>query len=167
MVSFAILVTLLKDSFSFHLFSDCDDGWIPFNKSCYLVVKETKVFNHAERNCVIHAAHLISIESKEENKKIVSFVQNYIGKPGKVRIWLGMERLTSDSSLHWVDNKPINFVNWAPGEPDQTGACVQMIQKGWWEDSSCLQNLSYICKKGKCILIKILLKRLSDRDRNT
>ena len=130
------------------------------------MVKETKVFNHAERNCVIHAAHLISIESKEENKKIVSFVQNYIGKPGKVRIWLGMERLTSDSSLHWVDNKPINFVNWAPGEPDQTGACVQMIQKGWWEDSSCLQNLSYICKKGKCILIKILLKRLSDRNRH-
>lgn len=126
---------------------DCDDGWIPFNKSCYLVVKETKVFNHAERNCVIHAAHLISIESEEENKKIVSLVQNYIGKPGVVRIWLGMERLTSDSSLHWVDNKPINFVNWAPGEPDQTGACVQMIQKGWWEDSSCLQNLSYICKK--------------------
>lgn len=116
------------------------------------------MFNHAERNCVIHAAHLISIESKEENKKIVSFVQNYIGKPGKVRIWLGMERLTSDSSLHWVDNKPINFVNWAPGEPDQTGACVQMIQKGWWEDSSCLQNLSYICKKGKCILKKFFLK---------
>ena len=106
------------------------------------------MFNHAERFCVIHSAHLISIQSKEENDIIFSLVQTSIGQPGKIRIWLGMERLSSDSSLHWVDKKPFTYENWAPGEPDQSGACVQMIHKGWWEDASCTQKLPYICKKG-------------------
>ena len=107
------------------------------------------MFNHAERFCTIHSAHLISIASQEENDLIFNWVQTFIGQPGKVRVWLGMERLSSDSRLHWVDNKPLNYENWAPGEPDQTGACVQMIHKGWWEDTSCSQKLPYICKKGK------------------
>lgn len=125
----------------------CDEGWVQGEDFCYLVVKDAKVFNHAERYCVIHSGHLISIESKEENGIIVNLVHSFLRKPGKDRIWLGMERLSSDSRLHWVDGKPLNYENWAPGEPDQTGACVQMIRKGWWEDSSCTQNLSYICKK--------------------
>lgn len=130
-----------------HLQGICDKDWIHYGNLCYRVVKETKVFNYAERFCVIHSAHLISIQSKEENDKIFNIVQSFIGQPGKIRIWLGMERLSSDSRLHWVDNKPLTYENWAPGEPDQTGACVQMIHKGWWEDTSCTQQLPYICKK--------------------
>lgn len=131
-----------------HLQGICDPDWIHHGDLCYKVVKETKVFNHAERFCVIHSAHLISIQSKEENDIIFSLIQTSIGQPGKIRIWLGMERLSSDSSLHWVDKKPFTYENWAPGEPDQSGACVQMIHKGWWEDASCTQKLPYICKKG-------------------
>lgn len=75
-------------------------------------------------------------------------MKTLLGPPGKIKIWLGMERLSSDSKLHWIDNTPITYENWAPGEPDQTGACVQMIHKGWWEDTSCVQQLPSICKKG-------------------
>ena len=133
---------------SFFFVGICDEDWIRHGDLCYKVVKETKVFSHAERFCVIHSAHLISIQSKEENDIIFSLIQTSIGQPGKIRIWLGMERLSSDSSLHWVDKKPLTYENWAPGEPDQSGACVQMIHKGWWEDASCTQKLPYICKKG-------------------
>jgi len=141
-----------------HLQGTCDDDWIHYEDLCYRVVTETKVFNHAERFCVIHSAHLISIESKEENDKIFNLVETSIGQPGKIRIWLGMERVSSDSRLHWVDNKPLSFENWAPGEPDQTGACVQMIHKGWWEDTSCTQLLPFICKKGKSDLETFFMK---------
>ena len=85
-----------------------------------------------------------------------NLVEKFIGQPGKIKIWLGMERLSSDSKLHWIDNEPIAYENWAPGEPDQTGACVQMIHKGWWEDTSCEQQLPYVCKKGESL--KILVK---------
>ena len=131
----------------------CDEDWIHDEDFCYKVVTETRIFNYAERFCVMNSAHLLSIESKEENDKIFNLVTKLIGQLGKTKIWLGMERITSDSKLHWVDNKPITYENWAPGEPDQTGACVQMIHKGWWEDTSCIQQLPYICKKGTLLQI--------------
>lgn len=130
-----------------HLQGICDEQWIHDGDLCYRVVTEARKFNYAERFCAISSAHLISIANKDENDKVYNLVEKFIGQPGKIKIWLGMERLSSDSKLHWIDNEPIAYENWAPGEPDQTGACVQMIHKGWWEDTSCEQQLPYICKK--------------------
>ena len=130
----------------------CDEHWIQDGDLCYRVVLETRIFNYAERFCVINSAHLISITSQEENDRIFDLMSKYIGHSGRQRIWLGMERLQSDSRLHWVDGRSLTYQNWAPGEPDSTGACVQMIRKGWWEDTSCSEKLPYICKKGKLMV---------------
>ena len=138
----------------------CDEQWIHDGGLCYRVVTEARKFNYAERFCAISSAHLISIASKDENDKMFNLAERFIGQPGKIKIWLGMERLSSDSKLHWIDNEPIAYENWAPGEPDQTGACVQMIQKGWWEDTSCEQQLPYICKKGESGHLEILFSSL-------
>lgn len=126
----------------------CDEDWIHEGDLCYRIVKELRQFNHAERFCEMNSAHLLSIANKEENDKIFDLIKKFLGPPGKIKIWLGMERLSSDSELHWIDKTPIIFNNWAPGEPDKNGACVQMIHKGWWEDASCVQRLPSICKKG-------------------
>lgn len=129
-----------------HLQGICDEDWIHEGDLCYGIVEEPRQFNHAERFCEMKSAHLLSIANKEENDMIFDLVKEILGPPGK--IWLGMERLSSDSKLHWIDKTPITYDNWAPGEPDNNGACVQMIHKGWWEDVSCVQRLPSICKKG-------------------
>jgi len=144
--SFQINMPVTKTSLA-HLQGICDEQWIHDGDLCYRVVTEARIFNYAERFCEISSAHLISVTSEDENDKIINLVEKFIGQPGKIKIWLGMERLSSDSKLHWIDNEPITYENWAPGEPDQTGACVQMIHKGWWEDTSCEQQLAFICKK--------------------
>lgn len=147
------LVNSLIDSFSlFILAGTCDEDWIHEGDLCYRIVKELRQFNHAERFCEMNSAHLLSIANKEENDKIFDLVKKFLGPPGKIKIWLGMERLSSDSELHWIDKTPITFNNWAPGEPDKNGACVQMIHKGWWEDASCVQRLPSICKKGEYLI---------------
>ena len=36
-------------------------------------------------------------------------------------LWLGLNQLTTAVGFTWSDNTPINFVNWAKGEPNNAG----------------------------------------------
>ena len=35
--------------------------------------------------------------------------------------WLGLNQLTTAVGFIWSDNSPLNFVNWAKGEPNNAG----------------------------------------------
>lgn len=51
----------------------------------------------------------------------------------------------------WVDNSPLDYVNWGKGEPNDYGGdenCVEMQSRsGQWNDLSCSRYRQYMCKK--------------------
>ena len=128
----------------------CDQDWFDIGKQrCYKLVKEAKRFGHAQKVCYYQGAHIVSILNEEENDFIFRMTRAFIYETNKHAIWIGLQRRSSDSKLHWVDDKPLDYHNWAPGEPDSNGACVKMIHKAWWEDTDCSQQLFFVCERGK------------------
>lgn len=50
----------------------------------------------------------------------------------------------------WSDYRPVSFINWATGEPNNYGEegedCVEMMPDGKWNDHYCLTKRGYICR---------------------
>lgn len=110
---------------------------------------DLKVFDHAQRACEYHQANLVSILNEEEIEITLNISKDFLDFPRKSFIWIGMERRQATNKLHWIDGSKVEYENWIQGEPDSNGACVQMISKGLWEDTSCYHKMPYICKKSK------------------
>ena len=54
----------------------------------------------------------------------------------------------------WHDGTPVDYVNWADGEPTwewngEHENCVEMWSNGYWNDIDCLYNQLYVCRKEK------------------
>ena len=71
-------------------------------------------------------------------------------------LWIGLHDQELEHSYGWVDNSPVTFTNWAPGEPNHGGAsgnsenCVIMLpQNGLWNDVNCGDHREYVCSKPK------------------
>jgi hypothetical protein len=51
----------------------------------------------------------------------------------------------------WIDNSPLDYINWYDGEPnDYTGRenCIEMqTRSGQWNDVSCRYYRQFMCKK--------------------
>ena len=59
-----------------------------------------------------------------------------------------------DKGFYWVDKTPVDYTNWAPGEPnDSVGNenCVEFYTNGGlarqWNDGYCNNNKRFVCKK--------------------
>ena len=63
--------------------------------------------------------------------------------------------LFSDKSWKWTDGSAVNYLEWAPGEPndfDDTHLCVEMYTRSWpglWNDHNCNEARPYICQAEK------------------
>ena len=127
----------------------CTSAFVFFNNKCYKFFDEALVFNKAARYCKYIHSNITSVLSPEENAFIYNFTGYITGRPRDVRVWLGLERLISSTRMQWTDNSVFLYENWALGEPDGDGACVEMSNKGEWRDTPCDQKLRFICKTGE------------------
>jgi Lectin C-type domain len=116
----------------------------------------------AEEDCELRDAHLVALESAEENEAVADavFATSISGN-----VWLGGSR-NEDFVWSWPngaafwrggrDGAPEGdaFVPWQPGEPNdtssQTGepeACLALTGEGAdWNDRSCELALPYVCE---------------------
>ncbi|XP_070537334.1 macrophage mannose receptor 1-like [Ptychodera flava] len=127
----------------------CDDKWVLHGDSCYFFEGlDLKNFHDASDACRKEGAELTSILTDAE--------QSFIG--GRLRYfntdpWIGLR--SDGSKVAWLDKSRLDFTYWADENPDLTGndACVQILSDesalGKWDDRECLEQLGYICKKGK------------------
>ena len=49
----------------------CPEGWIMREEFCYLIVEESKIWEHASSECKKKGGNLVSIHNKEENDFIL------------------------------------------------------------------------------------------------
>ncbi|XP_064141253.1 C-type lectin domain family 4 member A-like [Loxodonta africana] len=129
----------------------CPVNWIISNTSCYFISSEAKTWTESEKNCSGMGAHLVVINTKEEQLLITQ-------KLKKSSYYLGLSDPEATHQWQWVDQSPYStsVTFWHHGEPDNhTGPCVLInIRDGsWgWDDASC-----DVPQKSICELMKIYL----------
>ncbi|XP_072021061.1 macrophage mannose receptor 1-like [Amphiura filiformis] len=136
----------------------CLEGWLTYGDWCYKfdVGRDFASWPEANDDCQrAHGAQLASIHSKQENEFVR---QNAQGVVGVRAIWLGLRRASS-GEFQYEDDTPVDYVNWANGEPDGVGQdgssqdCVEFTDDayGKWSDDDCYRGAAYLCKMPKMI----------------
>uniref|UniRef100_A0A8R1XR36 C-type lectin domain-containing protein n=1 Tax=Onchocerca volvulus TaxID=6282 RepID=A0A8R1XR36_ONCVO len=129
----------------------CPKGfeYCPSTRNCYKVVTAEKAVNQMEAKgmCNEYNAHLVSIDSVEENQ----FVSDLAMKNpfSSMRVYIGLESDKTDtdaSKRQWVDGTAVEYLNWEHAKPDDEpyddNNCVVMIPErgGVWDDWACADS---------------------------
>ncbi|PNJ13115.1 ASGR2 isoform 5 [Pongo abelii] len=126
----------------------CPVNWEEHQGSCYWFSHSGKAWAEAEKYCQLENAHLVVINSWEEQKFIVQHTNPF-------NTWIGLT--DSDGSWKWVDGTDYrhNYKNWAVTQPDNwhghelggSEDCVEVQPDGRWNDDFCLQVYRWVCEK--------------------
>ncbi|CAJ0601895.1 unnamed protein product [Cylicocyclus nassatus] len=142
----------------------CESGWTYFGDTgaCYKTFYWANMYD-AETLCRSFGAHLASIHSNEENQFVADLSKS--GKPWTDwhdLTWIGLKQLDSNSDWYWIDGTRVNYMSWAPGEPnDWKGIqhCVTLVCDPHenvslshifrkWDDYECSGNVrAFVCKR--------------------
>ncbi|XP_033951501.2 uncharacterized protein [Pseudochaenichthys georgianus] len=123
--------------------------WYEFGDFCYKPFEDKKTWHDAQRTCRAMGAELVSILSMTEQSWLESYL--YMATSD---VWTGLTDLVVTGMFTWSDEHMATFTYWAPGEPNNHDGfhedCVEMIyQTGRWNDVSCTELNTYICKTPK------------------
>ncbi|XP_058415892.1 asialoglycoprotein receptor 2 [Diceros bicornis minor] len=125
----------------------CPVNWMEHEGSCYWFSRSGKTWPEAEKYCQLENAHLVVINSRDEQKFIVQHTSPF-------RIWIGLT--DSEGPWRWVDGTDYksSYKNWAVTQPDnwqgheQGGGedCVEIHPDGHWNDDFCQQVHRWGCE---------------------
>ncbi|KAM8810847.1 macrophage mannose receptor 1-like [Eudromia elegans] len=144
-----------------------DDGWFIYGDKQYYFSSENAHMEKAREICKKNSADLVVIENESERK----FLWKYIYRKGVKNYFIGLvasfdRKFSCRNSkqlmetchatpvlcffVSWLDDTPVNYVAWAPGEPNFANSdenCVIMSDFGFWKDISCAQKNDFICER--------------------
>uniref|UniRef100_A0A2K6ES65 C-type lectin domain containing 10A n=1 Tax=Propithecus coquereli TaxID=379532 RepID=A0A2K6ES65_PROCO len=125
----------------------CPLNWVEHAGSCYWFSRSGKPWPEAEKYCQLESAHLVVINSREEQ----NFVQKHLGF---FYTWMGLS--DTEGVWKWVDGTDYdtNFQNWKPGQPDDWQGhglgggedCAHFILDGRWNDDVCQRPYRWVCE---------------------
>ncbi|XP_071751059.2 uncharacterized protein LOC139908314 [Centroberyx gerrardi] len=123
--------------------------WYEFGDFCYKPFGEKKTWSDSQDACRALGAELVSILSMTEQSWLESYL--YMATND---VWTGLTDLVVPGMYTWSDEHMVTFTYWAPGEPNNHDGfsedCVEMLhQTGRWNDVSCTEHNTYICKMPK------------------
>ncbi|XP_070128116.1 low affinity immunoglobulin epsilon Fc receptor isoform X7 [Equus przewalskii] len=122
----------------------CPDDWVHFQKKCYYFGEGPKRWIQARFACSKLHGRLVSIHSQEEQ----DFLTRHANKKGS---WIGLRDLNIEGEFVWMDQNPLDYSNWQPGEPNNGGQgedCVMMRASGHWNDAFCGSYLDgWVCDR--------------------
>ncbi|CAJ0601261.1 unnamed protein product [Cylicocyclus nassatus] len=142
----------------------CESGWTYFDETnaCYKNFFHA-TFQSAENLCQTVGAHLTSIHSHDENLFVAELAKSgrHMTNDSTQGTWIGLERY-AHLNWTWTDGTKVDFLLWAPGQPDNMGG-VQECGQLWpdpraelegvvnyqrWDDLHChIEIRSFVCKK--------------------
>ncbi|KAJ8031849.1 Perlucin [Holothuria leucospilota] len=99
---------------------------------------------------LVEGAHLVFIESDQENREVSRLAVEVSGQ--KTHWWIGLNDKDKENSWKWNDT-PVNYTNWKNGEPNgnRTENCAEFRRwrKGnaMWNDWRCSSKAHFICEQ--------------------
>ncbi|XP_034727275.1 asialoglycoprotein receptor-like 1 isoform X2 [Etheostoma cragini] len=131
----------------------CRQGWVSFQRSCYLLSRTAATWSKAEEQCRTHGAHLVVMNNVEELDYISEIVEI------RYNYWIGLVEREHEGHWSWVDGTDINSAPtfWDKGQPDnwdyrENGEdCGQIHasekrKRKMWNDADCNLLYPYICE---------------------
>ncbi|ELK24713.1 Asialoglycoprotein receptor 2 [Myotis davidii] len=125
----------------------CPIGWLEYEGSCYWFSRSGLTWPQAEKYCQLQNAHLVVINSREEQRFIAQHSSSFY-------TWIGLTE--SDGSWKWVDGTDYgnSYKNWAIGEPNnwqghgegRNEDCAEVVPGGRWNDDFCLNMQRWACE---------------------
>ncbi|XP_015997566.2 asialoglycoprotein receptor 2 isoform X2 [Rousettus aegyptiacus] len=125
----------------------CPINWVEHGSSCYWFSHSGLTWPEAEKYCQLENAHLVVINSREEQKFIVQHMSPF-------HTWIGLTE--SDGSWKWVDGTDYDssYKNWAATQPDNwhgheeggSEDCAEIQMDGRWNDDLCQEVQRWACE---------------------
>ncbi|XP_054718076.1 macrophage mannose receptor 1-like [Uloborus diversus] len=121
--------------------------WLSTDSSyCYIADPEDKTDAYtALSRCLMFGSNLISLHNLEE----VPLLKKSL--PAEIKsFYIGLMK-TSEDSFRWTDSSPVDFVNWAPGQPENsTEECVEAFGDDLkWKVVPCAHAKNFVCASKK------------------
>ncbi|GAA6220804.1 C-type lectin domain family 4 member E-like isoform X1 [Lates japonicus] len=131
----------------------CREGWMSFQRSCYLLSKAALTWNQAETQCQSQGGHLLVLNSVEE-LDYISEIADY-----RPSYWIGLVERENEGHWSWVDGTDFSSTPtfWDEGQPDNWDYrvngedCGQLHgstrrKRKMWNDADCNMQYRYICE---------------------
>lgn len=139
-------------------FSAWISGTGSFASSRYVHFKnEVQNWYDGNSSCARIGAHLIKIESDEENEFVK---KNFLTSGNLMMVWIGLSDIAVEGRWIWTDGTELQssgFNNWGKHQPSNHNNqdCVATIHgysagRIWiaeWNDYGCLHTIGYICER--------------------
>uniref|UniRef100_A0A8B9M082 MRC1 protein n=1 Tax=Accipiter nisus TaxID=211598 RepID=A0A8B9M082_9AVES len=124
-----------------------EDDWIIYNHKEYYFSKEPMPMEKARNFCKKNGGDLAVIESESEK----NFLWKYtFYKDWGNNFYIGLS-VSLDKTFGWMDGTPVNYVAWAPNEPNfannDENCVVMYTQTGTWNDLNCGSVELFICER--------------------
>ncbi|KAM6226057.1 C-type lectin domain family 10 member A-like [Porphyrio hochstetteri] len=123
----------------------CPTGWQQFFRTCYYFSTITKPWLAAKEFCSNFNAHLVIVDSEQENK----FLANHI-MDNRV-FWLGLSDTHKEGDWKWENGQSLSLSFWSSGEPNNVGQhgedCATINPNGRWNDVICANGEAWICER--------------------
>ncbi|NXU54453.1 MRC1 protein, partial [Turnix velox] len=128
-------------------FNVSDNDWIIYNHKEYYISKEGMPMEKARDFCKKNGGDLAVIEGESEK----NFLWKYtFYKDWGNNFYIGLS-VSLDRTFRWMDGSPVNYVAWAPNEPNfannDENCVVMYAQTGTWNDLNCGSVEQFICER--------------------
>ncbi|KAK9396213.1 macrophage mannose receptor 1 [Crotalus adamanteus] len=123
------------------------DGWVVNGEKQYYFNTNKFPMEEARAFCKRNFGDLLVIEDNTERK----FIWKYILQNEQVNSYFIGLYLSLDKVVSWMDRTPVQYVAWAPHEPNFANNdenCVVIYRNtGLWNDINCGYPSSFICER--------------------
>lgn len=131
----------------------CPKNWKSFDLNCYFISTKSKNWTESKKNCSEMKAHLLVINTKEEQDFIIRILDK------RNAYYIGLSDPEGKRAWQWVDQTPYNesATFWHANEPSSLAErCVILntrLQNTWgWNDINCKEHQMSVCKMMKLYL---------------
>jgi hypothetical protein len=106
----------------------------------YRAVTDAVTWESAGQACAQHGAHLAVIDDAGENAHVRGLLDG--------NFWIGLSDLEVEGDFRWVTGAPLDYTNWASGEPNNWWGedCVEVRGNGQWNDENCGRSRPFVCE---------------------
>lgn len=124
-----------------------------FKHSYEIIYDDLANWNQAKEVCETLGGHLVTINSKAEEEKII----NMLNETDLAAIWIGGTDVDLHGTYQWLTGEPMDYTNWPNGEPNMNSdlnhyMVLYKIAGEWlWKSSRIDTNTYYNDKMGYII----------------
>ncbi|KAH3693514.1 perlucin-like protein [Dreissena polymorpha] len=128
--------------------TNCPNGWIAHEISCYLFGHEDNLldFTTAEQFCRQRGGHLIHVDDAQEN----AFIKDQLNERKPIHWWLGITDEYAEGVWRWFDDDTVaeytDFESNDHSHPGEDCGLFASIYEFRWADIECTAHYPPLCE---------------------